>query len=204
MYLFNSIFLIIAIILDNIFGTAIEDVGYGLFYLLYSIAVFLPGLAVSVRRLHDVGKSGWMILISFVPLIGGIWLFILMVTESDPGQNVYGLNPNDGDSADSVVQPAKSSLADKESSTGDILTMIVLIWLFTYRLFWIIMPKLISDFYSAEWFEVVNRVFNLIWAFVPLTLAFTIKNKSRQIVLVILGGIYLLYGLYEMIKHFLR
>ena len=91
--LFNFIFFIVTIILDNILGTAIEDVGYGLFYFLYAFAVLIPGLAVSVRRLHDVGKSGWMILILLIPIIGVIWLLVLMAVNSKPGENQYGPNP---------------------------------------------------------------------------------------------------------------
>lgn len=93
--LFNFIFSIVAIILDNILGTAIEDVGYGLFYFLYALAVLIPSLAVAVRRLHDIGKSGWMILISLIPIIGGIWLLVLLVTNSNPGENEYGANPKE-------------------------------------------------------------------------------------------------------------
>ena len=92
--LFNIIFLIVAITLDNILGTAIEGVGYGLFYFLYILAVLIPSLAVAVRRLHDVGKSGWMILIGLIPVIGAIWLLVLCVTDSQPGENQYGANPN--------------------------------------------------------------------------------------------------------------
>lgn len=91
--LFNFIFVLAAIILDNIVGTAIDEFGYGLFYFLYVLAVFLPGLAVGVRRLHDVGKSGWMMLIALIPLVGAIWLLVLMFTDSDPGDNAYGANP---------------------------------------------------------------------------------------------------------------
>ena len=60
---------------------------------LYSVAVFIPGLAVSVRRLHDIGKSGWMLLLSLIPIIGAIWIFILMLRDSNPGENKYGPNP---------------------------------------------------------------------------------------------------------------
>jgi uncharacterized membrane protein YhaH (DUF805 family) len=60
---------------------------------LYTLAVLIPGIAVSIRRLHDVGKSGWMLLISFIPIIGAIWLLVLMVTDSNPGDNKYGPNP---------------------------------------------------------------------------------------------------------------
>ncbi len=93
--LFNFIFLLVAFGLDNVLGTAIDEVGYGLFYFLYVLAVLVPSLAVSVRRLHDVGKSGWMIFISLIPIIGGIWLFVLTVTDSIPGENEYGPNPKE-------------------------------------------------------------------------------------------------------------
>ncbi len=95
--LFNFIFSVIAIILDNILGLAFENVGYGPIYLLYSLAVFIPSLAVSVRRLHDIGKSGWFILISLIPFIGPIWLLVLMCTDSEPGENDYGPNPKEND-----------------------------------------------------------------------------------------------------------
>lgn len=58
-----------------------------------SLALLLPSLAVAVRRLHDVGKSGWMLLIAFIPLIGAIWLIVLFFTDGVPGTNEYGPNP---------------------------------------------------------------------------------------------------------------
>ena len=93
--LFNLIFYAIAIALDNLLGTAIEGIGYGLFYILYALGVLIPSIAVAVRRLHDVGKSGWMLLIGFIPLIGAIWLLVLFVTDSHPGENEYGPNPKE-------------------------------------------------------------------------------------------------------------
>lgn len=60
---------------------------------IYSAALLLPSLGVAVRRLHDIGKSGWWLLISFIPLIGGIWLIILMVKEGNLGTNAYGPDP---------------------------------------------------------------------------------------------------------------
>ncbi len=91
--LFNIIFAICAILIDNIIGTAIDGIGYGIVYLLYTLAVFIPGLAVTVRRLHDIGKSGWMILVAFIPFIGGIWLLVLTATEGNLGSNQYGPDP---------------------------------------------------------------------------------------------------------------
>ena len=60
---------------------------------IYSVALLVPGIAVGVRRLHDIGKSGWWLLISFIPLIGGIWLIILMAKEGDHGNNAFGPDP---------------------------------------------------------------------------------------------------------------
>ncbi len=91
--LFNIIFIIVAMILDNILGLTVEEEPYGVFYFLYAFAVLIPGLAVTVRRLHDVGKSGWMILVALIPIVGAIWLLVLMVLDSDPGDNEYGQNP---------------------------------------------------------------------------------------------------------------
>jgi len=57
---------------------------------LISLALALPSISVSVRRLHDTNRSGWWYWIGFVPCIGGIWYVILMLTSSSPGQNQYG------------------------------------------------------------------------------------------------------------------
>ncbi len=91
--LFHVIFAVAAVIVDDLMGLSFDESGVGLVYILYAVATFLPGLAVSVRRLHDIGKSGWMILISLIPIIGGIWLLVLAVTEGEPNANQYGPNP---------------------------------------------------------------------------------------------------------------
>lgn len=57
------------------------------------LALIVPYLAVAVRRLHDTGKSGWMFLVSFIPVIGGIWLLIMLATEGQVGDNQYGPDP---------------------------------------------------------------------------------------------------------------
>jgi uncharacterized membrane protein YhaH (DUF805 family) len=97
--LFNCIAAIVAVIIDAEAGwdmTAYSRSGlpnYGPFYLTYMAAVLLPALAVAVRRLHDLGKSGWWLLIGLIPLVGGIWLIVLYCTEGESGQNRYGDNP---------------------------------------------------------------------------------------------------------------
>lgn len=91
--LFNVIFAALAIIIDNLLGTADPLTGYGVIYFLYVLAVFIPGLAVTVRRLHDVGKSGWMYFIVLIPIIGAIWLLVLLASEGDQAINQYGASP---------------------------------------------------------------------------------------------------------------
>lgn len=92
-FLFNMVFATVALLIDIAAGTANLDSGSGLFQGIYSLAVLIPGLAVGVRRLHDVGKSGWMLLIALIPIIGAIWLLVLMVTDSKEGTNKWGENP---------------------------------------------------------------------------------------------------------------
>ncbi|MDR1727531.1 MAG: DUF805 domain-containing protein [Acidobacteriota bacterium] len=60
----------------------------------YALATIIPNLAVSVRRMHDIGKSGWWIFISVIPFgIGAIWFLVLAVTDSQPGWNAWGESP---------------------------------------------------------------------------------------------------------------
>jgi len=87
--LFNIIFSIATMVIDSVIGT------YGAINGIYALAVFLPGLAVGVRRLHDIGKSGWMMLVLLIPLAGPIWLLVLMATEGTRGENEYGADPKE-------------------------------------------------------------------------------------------------------------
>ena len=97
--LFNIIFCFVAMILDNMLGLSFEiygeNIGYGWIYMLYCLAVFIPGCAVLIRRLHDVGKSGWFMLICLIPLIGTIWILVLMCTDGDKTENTYGPSPKE-------------------------------------------------------------------------------------------------------------
>ena len=80
-------------IIDGVTGTFSPEGGRGLLGGLYGLAVFIPGFAVAVRRLHDTGKSGWWLLILLVPLLGVIVFLVFMVQDSQPGENQYGANP---------------------------------------------------------------------------------------------------------------
>jgi len=94
--------LIACTVLDNVLGTVFMmdagplgeiSMGYGWIYTICGLIHFIPALAVIVRRLHDVGKSGWFYLIVLIPLIGLIWLFVLYCTEGQKQDNKWGPDP---------------------------------------------------------------------------------------------------------------
>jgi len=60
----------------------------------FSLLIFLPSLAVSVRRLHDIGMNGWWVLLNLVPLVGLV-LLVLFCQDSQAGNNRYGPNPKE-------------------------------------------------------------------------------------------------------------
>ncbi|MGE8343176.1 MAG: DUF805 domain-containing protein [Flavobacterium sp.] len=87
------VFIALAIIVSVIGGGFLGfPVAIGLIAL-YSLIALIPSLAVTVRRMHDLGKSGWNVLISFIPLVGPIWFLVLLATEGEHGENYYGPDP---------------------------------------------------------------------------------------------------------------
>jgi len=70
-----------------------SNVDETVFASIYSLAVLIPTLAVTVRRLHDTNRSGWWLLICLIPLIGIVVLFVMMLQGSDSGDNSFGPNP---------------------------------------------------------------------------------------------------------------
>lgn len=93
--LFNIIISIVLAVIDGVTGSFSPEAGMGLLGGIYTLAVLIPSIAVSVRRLHDTERSGWWLLIALVPLIGAIVLLVFMVQDSKPGQNQYGANPKE-------------------------------------------------------------------------------------------------------------
>ncbi|GEO80016.1 DUF805 domain-containing protein [Pararhodospirillum oryzae] len=71
-------------------GILDEGLGGGVFGLLSALALFLPGLAVTIRRLHDIDTSGWWVLIGLIPLVGTVVLLLWTVRPGTPGPNRYG------------------------------------------------------------------------------------------------------------------
>ena len=67
--------------------------GPGLLGAILGLGLLVPSIAVTIRRLHDTGRSGWWCLIGLVPVVGGIVLLVFMCLDSTPGANAYGPNP---------------------------------------------------------------------------------------------------------------
>jgi uncharacterized membrane protein YhaH (DUF805 family) len=78
---------IISVVLNILIG--ISSI-FWVLYVIYGLAVLIPGLAVAVRRLHDTDRSGWWILIGLVPIVGIIVLIVFWATDGTPGPNQYG------------------------------------------------------------------------------------------------------------------
>ena len=93
--LFNLIIIIVLGVIDGMTGSYSASAGMGLLGGIYMLAVLVPAIAVGIRRLHDTNRSGWWLLIVFVPLIGAIVLLVFMVLDSSPGENQYGANPKE-------------------------------------------------------------------------------------------------------------
>lgn len=92
--LFSMLIYIGLMIIEGILGMGGEG-GLGLLSILYSLGVLLPSIGVTIRRLHDTGRSGWWLLICLVPLVGGIVLLVFLVLDGQPGSNQYGPNPKE-------------------------------------------------------------------------------------------------------------
>lgn len=91
-FLFNIVISIVLAVIDGKLGSG----KMGMLGMIYSLAVLLPGIGVSIRRLHDTGRSGWWLLLGLIPLLGVVVLLIFMIQDSQSGNNEYGANPKEG------------------------------------------------------------------------------------------------------------
>ena len=189
--LFNIIFalawtLLLMLICRDSLGLAIMA------YQCYNVFVLLPSISVIVRRLHDIGKSGWMLLIVFIPLVGAVWLLTLLLEDSQPGDNQYGRNPK--------TLPETFDEQTKLKSAG-----VTLITLFA-------LPMLTSIIYvitnsqssGLNYFVLRNfapeKIYELMWVIAGFFLLkgkqiYGVKGKARKAVLLLMvaTGMYMLY-----------
>ena len=103
-WMFFLLVIIVAIVIGIIEGVlglngAIGGV-YGPLTAIFALAVIIPSLAVQVRRFHDQDKSGWFVLLGFIPLLGGLIVLVFMCLEGTAGPNQYGEDPKNPSNAD--------------------------------------------------------------------------------------------------------
>ncbi|MDH5182393.1 MAG: DUF805 domain-containing protein [Gammaproteobacteria bacterium] len=91
--LFNLIIAIVLGFVDGAAGLISAESGMGVLGSIYMLAVLLPGIAVTVRRLHDTGRSGWWLLLILIPLLGALALLVFFIFASQEEENKYGANP---------------------------------------------------------------------------------------------------------------
>ena len=86
-------FVLVNMVILIVLGIAGTLVRFPLLSVIYGLATLAPGIAVGVRRLHDTGRSGWMLLISLVPIIGSLYLLYLFCLDGEKKLNAWGANP---------------------------------------------------------------------------------------------------------------
>jgi len=146
----------------------------------------LPSMAVSVRRLHDVGKSGWLLLVALIPLIGGIWLLILMLTDGHAGENKYGRQPKK--TAKVFTEHAKLN------SVGIALIFSIVI-------------SLPLNFQFITRMDIFHTIFNITADVLLLTAGILLLNKGDRekvrpslIVLLVASGVIFIGGMANLLK----
>jgi uncharacterized membrane protein YhaH (DUF805 family) len=95
-FLINTI---ISVVLDVVIPGATGQV----LGAIYALAVLLPSIGVGIRRLHDTNRTGWWLLVSLVPLVGWIWIIVLLALAGDEGPNRYGPPPGTLREPDTIV-----------------------------------------------------------------------------------------------------
>jgi uncharacterized membrane protein YhaH (DUF805 family) len=93
----------VALVALVLFSADDGNAGFGLFsgmglilFLIIILALFIPTLAVTVRRFHDQDKSGWFVLLGLIPFVGGLIVLVFMCLEGTHGPNQYGPDPKGG------------------------------------------------------------------------------------------------------------
>ena len=188
--LFNLVLLSVAIMFDNLIGWTAPNIGFGPLYGIYMLAVTIPSISVSVRRLHDTGNRGWMVLISLIPIVGALWFLYLMVKDGDSGRNNYGPDP-------------------KEQTTGELVSVkytdtaltFTILWMIVINLFYRILPEFSPEYYNEMWFYKISIIINFVWSLLPILIAIAIRNKTVQSILFFIGAMYLVYGWVQLIIH---
>jgi uncharacterized membrane protein YhaH (DUF805 family) len=109
--LFNILFTLIANALDFI-------TGFNAFAIVYNLILFVPSIAIVVRRLHDINRSGWYYLISLIPLVGWVIIIYWLCQKGDAGMNAYGRGMVEINTNDFYDPTTPADLEDPKESPG--------------------------------------------------------------------------------------
>ena len=186
--LMNLIVFIVAARLDNIFGWNMgDDFIYGPAWLILTLLMLIPMYAILARRLHDTGRSGWWILIGFVPIIGAIILFVFTLLPGSKGTNEYGPEPE---------------LPYEQSSQDNVISLhIIVLLIYTFQSFFCRTLSNFTNCGSEYYSELITILYMLIWPAMTLAFAFVIKNRGMRIALFIFTGIIILYDVWELVDY---
>ena len=110
-FLFNFIAAFTLALLGGMIAGALDAPELAMIpYFMYALGIIVPSIAAVVRRLHDQNKSGWYLLVYFIPFVGFIWLLVLLCTEGDAGPNEYGPDPKNPNSELNDIGVAEASM----------------------------------------------------------------------------------------------
>jgi uncharacterized membrane protein YhaH (DUF805 family) len=118
-YWWVQLFLVLTVIVTSILDSALFGVefgGFGLFGTLTTLGTLVPALAVTWRRLHDIGKSGGFFFLALIPLVGIVILIVWLVRDSDPKKNMFGPNPKSQPQAKVDGKPATKTSTPVQTS----------------------------------------------------------------------------------------
>jgi uncharacterized membrane protein YhaH (DUF805 family) len=201
--LFTNLATILTIVLDHTLDLVIHGTFYGPIYLIYLTITFIPGLSLAVRRLHDVGKSGWMLLLAFIPIIGALWLLYLFVSPGIQNHTEQKVNTEYGEPLDADLNFHQSKGLPTNTATGDTILLVSIGWMFFSRLFWGIIPKVNIEFYRSAYFEWINIVFLIIGSIMLIAMSAAIYDKNKKTIVLVMGILYSAYGMYEIYIYYL-
>lgn len=187
--LFNIMFAILFFCIDIYFKINFERQLFGPCYIIYALFSFLPSLALAIRRLHDVGKSGSYLFLALIPLVG-LYILALFCTKSEDEENDYGEKPVNSDIADFIQD-------DKTSTT---ILICYLLWIFLSKVIWSFIVNSSERFYENPFYKYFNIFSNFIWMFLPIIVSLSVRNYRWKIILLICSVLYMIYAFYEFIK----
>lgn len=188
--LFNIIFTIVAAIIDSI----LFNTPFGIVYLLYALVLLIPSLAVAVRRLHDSGRSGYMLLVGLIPIVGGIWLLVLLLAPSEESDSVYGEYNSD------VLDSPMQQVQDVDDRKSDNAIIIFLCWFLFTNLFWRVAQSFDIFNFQETGYMIFLILQTLIGGVLSMNLALALKEGSKRTAGIIIASILLLFDLFKIFE----